>query len=645
MAGQPPSSGALTLEMARQLAAHITGSRRAVGDVFNEIGRRSDGNLADFKIVALGINDTKEAFARALVHAAEAEMPAHRVFLTELEELGLMDMPKAWAALSQFAGEEESAARVIWTQDATGHSILPQGWSPEIARTLGSADLLGAMNRAARRICLIETGKSHGTGFLIGPQTVLTNWHVMAPLLDPETGAAREDSAGRIRCTFEALTSRSGQTCAAVEDWLVSFSPLHPSLLPPLVAAGKPLEPMTSPRGDFLDFCAIRLAGAPGRERGWYDLADTGTLDNHNDLLFVFQHPHANPQRAGIETGARADPTDPAFILHNVWTDEGSSGGLCLDHRLKPVALHHAAILNAGGDFLHNRAVRLSAIHAARPDLGAPLPVHDRIYRLADGSRVVVGRHDTQLRIRQMMEDATQPILFVRGAQKSGKSFSADLIRDCTPHDRRRIALLSASEIPAEAHALAQLILSRAGASPDALSALPRPEATLTTDLAWLRSVLMPPFRRGIVELLHADPARPLVLWLVIDELDLVPIPQTSARDLLDAIYVDAALLADMRVVLIGLSGMLPGVEPALVRFDEIADPQRVEREELESCLSCLMVERLLGPSPQEVKRQADLMLGAARMLGTGRNDTSELAVLSEVLSDVYLKASGTWKG
>ncbi|HMQ91896.1 MAG TPA: trypsin-like peptidase domain-containing protein [Amaricoccus sp.] len=641
--GDEPEDSALpatlTLAEARCMAAHITGARQAVAEVFNEIGRRTGGSLDDFKIVALGIDDRTEAFALALVHTAQASVPAHRVFLTELAALGLIDLPKAFAALAAAIGEKGGSAKLLWAQDATGNVVEPQGWNAEIAKTLNSAELITAFNYAARRICLITTGQSQGTGFLIGPQTVLTNWHVMVPLLDPATGKARPDSSGRIRCTFEALTSPEGQTYPAVDDWLVSFSPLDPTRIPPT----KPYPPMVAPEGDFLDFCAIRVAGVPGRERGWYDLADTGVLDEANDLLFVIQHPHANPQRAGIEKGARSDPTDANFILHQVWTDEGSSGGLCLDHRLKPVALHHAAIRDAQKKFLHNRAVRLAAIHAARPDLGAPLPLYDRICRLADGSRAVLGRQDTQQTLHQMMADAARPILFVRGDRKSGKTFSADLIRDCTAHDRRRIALLSASEIPAEARDLAELILARAGAPAAAFSALPRPEPTHTTDFAWLKATLLPALRRGLTDLLRADAARPLVLWLVIDELDLVPIPQTSARDLLDALYADVALLADMRIVLIGLDGILPGVDPALIRTEDLVDPATIERGDLESCLSCLMTERLLGPSPKEVQRLADLMSGTARMVGKHRPNTSPLAVLSEVLSAVYIKASGRW--
>ena len=210
------------------MAAHITGARQAVAEVFNEIGRRTGGSLDDFKIVALGIDDRTEAFAQALVHTAQASVPAHRVFLTELAALGLIDLPKAFAALAAAIGEKGGSAKVLWAQDATGNVMEPQGWNAEIAKTLKNAELITALNYAARRICLIDTGQSQGTGFLIGPQTVLTNWHVMVPLLDPAKGKARPDSSGRIRCTFEALTSPSGQTYPAVDDWLVSFSPLDP---------------------------------------------------------------------------------------------------------------------------------------------------------------------------------------------------------------------------------------------------------------------------------------------------------------------------------------------------------------------------------------------------------------------------------
>lgn len=110
----------------------------------------------------------------------------------------------------------------------------------------------------------------------------------------------------------------------------------------------------------------------------------------------------------------------------------GAAGGLCLDHRLRLIGLHPAAVWHPtevddrGKPRLdYNRAVLLASIQAARPDLGDPDPLHDRISQLSDGSGPVIGRASTQATLRRMATGQAPPILVVKGAPQSGKS--------CTP--------------------------------------------------------------------------------------------------------------------------------------------------------------------------------------------------------------------
>lgn len=633
-----PIPAALDAAQARIVAQHFGAGRPALSQVYTEIERRAAGRLRDFKIVALGLNDTAEAFAAALLETVQAGI--HRTFLTELAALGFLDLDTAIAALETAQPGVVGLDALLWPQDSTGLITVPQGWNAQVAATLDMNRLLRAVNLAARRVCLVQTGASQGTGFLIGPQTVLTNWHVMAPLLDPTTGQARLGSAQAIRCTFESLAGAQGRVYSALDNWLVEFSPLAAGPATPHT----PFPNMTQLRPHALDFCALRLSGSPGRERGWYDTALPGSLNAATDHFFVFQHPFANPQRLAITTGVSPDPAAADFLRHKAWTDEGSSGGLCLDHQFQPLALHHAAVTDPTGVFQFNRAVRLSAIHALAPKLGAPDPLHDRISQLSDGSRAVLGRGATQDLVHEMMRSAARPILYVRGEPRSGKSFTAELIRDCTPHDLRRIVRISASEMPSEPRELAALILTRSGAPAPAISALPRADTPNGTDNAWIRSALLPALRITLTALLRTDPAQPMVLWLIIDELDIVPIPQTGARELLDALYANAEAMRSLRVVLIGLNSALPGIDQATTRVEFLDHPDQVTPDALESCLGALMTERMLAPTPSELERQADLVTGVANMIQTMGASENRLERLSEVLAQVWLTAVRRWK-
>ncbi|KAF0115088.1 MAG: hypothetical protein FD150_1149 [Rhodobacteraceae bacterium] len=627
---------ALNPGQATSLAEGIRGSRLAVAAVYNEIVARAGKDLPDFKTVALGVDDPVKAFTEALMAASKADPPWHGAFLSELAALGMIDP----AALARDAAESNPVT--LLPQNGDGTQLDPQAFTAAMIGVLEVADLLSAFSLAARRLCLIRAGGKQGTGFLIGPQTVLTNWHVMSDLIDPATGKALDGSAGQISVSFETLTDNQGRTCLVAADWLVGFSPLVKDMSDPLPQA-------VSPDGTFLDYCAMRLLGAPGRERGWYDLSQTGALNHKTDAFFVFQHPAGVAQRAGVARDTVLDD-NPHFLRHQVWTASGSSGGLCLDHKLRPIALHHAAVSHPtevddkGKPKLdYNRAILLSAIHAARPDLGKPDLQYDRILRLSDGSGGVVGREATQEFLRRMAAGKEPPILIVKGEKQSGKSFTTVLLRELFPFDSFRIISISASDLTAEAVDLARLILKEAGNDPVEIEAGFKPLASLTTGPATVADVYAT-MKAMLMGIASASPVQPYTLWLVIDQLDAVALPRIGARSLLDKIYSDLSLLKVMRVILIGLPEVLTGVDPKWTFTEKLEDPNNLKPEDVEKCLSGLMVAAGLVPSVGEARRHSALIIGATGVLNAKAKKSSRLALMAGLLSGVYMKAVEAWK-
>ncbi len=633
-----PPTPALTRGEAKLIAGHVTAGRLAVAAVFDDLARRAaSGPVRDFKIVALGLADA-EACAAAFAAAAQAGFLPQ--MLADMDALGLMALKPASEALAKKRGAERQPEGYLLPQDARGMPLEFQNWTVVTTKTVEMARLTPGLADAMRRLCLIQVdgGARQGTGFLIGPQTVLTNWHLMHPLIDPATGNSRDRSHTKITCDFDTLQVGGSVRHVAVENWLVDFSPLPANLI---AADGYP--DMTALRPHTLDFCAIRLAGAPGRARGWYDLSDPGMLQGATSAMFVVQHPMGQPQKVGIAVGARSDPTDANFLIHDAWTADGSSGGLCLDNTLRIVGLHHAAVKVPAGQKAQNRAAFVKSIHAMVPGLGAPDVLNDVVSITATGERAVIGRAATQRRIREMMRSAAQPILYIRGPDKSGKTFSAELIRDCTEADRRVIVGLSAAELPATARDLAVLILIRAGVPGATAAALPAADTPHGTDAAWIVTALLPAFRTALRGRLRADPARPLLLWLVIDQLDKVAIPQTGAREFLDALYIDANDAEDMRVVLIGLESPLTGINPLQAAAEDLDSPDNVRAEDLETAIASLLTAHRVVLMPDDVKRHADLAQAAADMLQPLTPGQPRLARISDVLAKVYLKAARKW--
>lgn len=622
----------LTSEQAEALAKGITGTRLEVAAVYDEIAARMGRDLPDFKTVALGIHDSRAAFEEALMSTGTTDPPWHQAFLAELAARGLIDLTEALDTPGSAAG-----GLSILPQNADGSVLDVMDFSKVIAPALRMADLLNAFSLAARRLCLItisgETSPSKGTGFLVGPQTVLTNHHVVADLIDPVTGKAREGSAARISVKFETLTDITGRSYAVADDWLIDFSPVD---LNPAANAARPAGQKR------LDYCAIRLKGAPGRERGWYDLSQTGELEAETDAFFVFQHPHGVPQRAAFAPGTTVE-ADRDFLRHNVWTSPGSSGGLCLDNRLRPIAMHQGAVpgvgaAGSGAVQPNKRAIRLKSIKDAARDLVWADPKHDKITQLSDGSAAVIGRDATQSTLRIMAEGKGKYILVIRGAAQSGKTFSSLLLRDSIPGEQRIIISLTAGRLPADARDLARTILRQAGLAEAEIRRLFAPLATLTTSAATVADVFTI-LKRALQGIAGSGTPPGKLLWLLIDDLDKVKLPQIGSRSLLDHIYSDGELEQIMRIVLIGLPDTLVNVGPDKIFTEVLSDPGQVDPKDLEDCLGRLLNEAGKVTLAETASLQARLVAYAATELKNWTRNSSPLARMSGFVSRVYMKA------
>ncbi len=619
------TEAALTPAQAQALAKAITGTRLAVAAVYDETAVRVGRDLRDFKTVALGIHDQRAAFEAALIQTGKTDPPWHRVLLAELAAQGLLDLAAALDPPESTAG-----GLSILPQNENGSVVNAAEFKKMMAPALRMADLLNAFSLAARRLCLItiegETSPSKGTGFLVGPQTVLTNHHVVADLIELGSGKAKDGSAARISCKFETLTEITGRSFAVADDWLIDFSPVDRN---PAAAA--------RPAGDKrLDYCAIRLKGAPGRERGWYDLSQTGALEAETDAFFVFQHPHGVPQRAAFGVDTKLD-ADADFLRHNVWTSPGSSGGLCLDNRLRPIAMHQGSV-PGGGVAATKRAIRLAAIKGAAKDLVRADPKYDRISQLSDGSAAVIGRDGTQSTLRMMAEGRGTYILIIRGAAQSGKTFSSLLLRDSIPGEQRIIISLTAGRLPADARELARVILRQTGLTDAEVKGLLAPLATLTTSAATVAEVFVI-LKRALLGIAGAGSPPRKVLWLLIDDLDKVKLPQIGSRALLDHIYTDPELERVMRIVLIGLEDTLVNVGPDKISTEVLVDPGQVDQKEIEDCLGRLLTEVGKATSAETASLQARLVAYSASELKNWTKSMSPLARMSGFVARVYMKA------
>lgn len=240
----------------------------------------------------------------------------------------------------------------------------------------------------SRAVCWIglrddrEKNPQLGSGFLVGPALMLTNWHVM------ERIARGEMERSAAVCRFDRLTSRSdasGSSADLADDWCLDS------------ASPAPADAQTDGREaekDELDYALVRLdseigcgpcsADGPGRERGWLRVAAEPPPLLKDDIMFIVQHP---AETMDLEEGAQR--IAPGVVLgfdsrslrvrYDTGTTPGSSGSPVLTADLQVAALHQGSepLMNSHGQRVahqrtYNRGIPLRPILKRMRAKGVP---------------------------------------------------------------------------------------------------------------------------------------------------------------------------------------------------------------------------------------------------------------------------------
>jgi len=198
-----------------------------------------------------------------------------------------------------------------------------------------------------RRVCAIEVGDSTGTGFLIGPETVLTNHHVVQDVIaghfNPVNVVLRFDYQ-RLR---DGKTTNAGVEVGLARDggWLVDAEPhSHVDTLP--------YDEDRLPAEHELDYAVLRTGDKVGLlppsgplevERGWIEPLAYDYDFPAESFLMIVQHPCNDPisYDAPADAVMRVNPNSTR-VHYRTNTLAGSSGSPVLNPDLELVAIHHA---------------------------------------------------------------------------------------------------------------------------------------------------------------------------------------------------------------------------------------------------------------------------------------------------------------
>jgi hypothetical protein len=499
--------------------------------------------------------------------------------LTEADQRGLLPLLFARYARQWFVDDEQ--ANVSLQAVVNLREVFHGGLDITLGR-------MSALRRTCRIICLKDDNDPEkGSGFLIGPHLVLTNWHVVRAMLDGGREAPR--SHERIRIEFDALLPTVGpKQYRPLEKWLVASSEAHEH---ETAAGGRGVNPWPERPDELagkLDFAVIALDDVPGEERGWYDIGEAPwpTVPN---LLDVFQFPMGRTMACMggkfVQPVVFTDNARPARVLHTANTEKGSSGGLCLDHASQAVALHQAGYRFRNA-LVDGRNIEVSDLNAAVPlvlvfraagqAIKRATEAAPQVKRWAANGVPIIGRGRFQRLIHTALRGENR-ILTVQTSfdpvtrkerTKIGKSFSQTIMEALLPSEHA-VLVVPAARLTTEAYKAAQEIVQAVRS--DFLPRLPaQPSLQTSLDADALGALVTP-----VIEAMKSGAGNGL-LWLIIDDLDRSPVmSESTTATFLNALYTGVIAEKKLRIVLIGPTAVLPVLRnlPAGIELlDEITD-------------------------------------------------------------------------
>lgn len=296
-----------------------------------------------------GLNDSYPTSLRKVVEAANAQL-WWRDLVRKTRDLVPSD-----PGLAEFGERFGFAPRTYVPDSAAGGMARVQGRELElkIKAAHSTFDILTWRRRLGEiegRVCRIEFPEktAQGTGFLVGPDVVLTNYHVVQKIHRGEISPAQVALRFDYKVLDDGVAVYAGTTYRLAADWLVDWSPYS--------RRDTEVAPASDPQPDELDYAILRVDGTPGEDpvggpsghpdpalRKWIE-APAGAYDfAAQPGLYIVQHPDGKPMQVALDSSAILGVNgNRTRVRYTTTTEPGSSGSPCFGPDWQWVALHHS---------------------------------------------------------------------------------------------------------------------------------------------------------------------------------------------------------------------------------------------------------------------------------------------------------------
>jgi V8-like Glu-specific endopeptidase len=252
----------------------------------------------------------------------------------------LRDMVVTSSRLGSEEWAEDDAFVPLTYEKVVGlNNLLSIGW-------------VGRALELAACVCRLNLPAGAGSGFLIAPDLVLTNHHVL-----PD-----EDSAKVAVAEFNYQV-----------DWDGTMEPVRRFTC----------DPTFFHSNKELDYAIVRVNGAPGDLYGFVDLGKRAEA-TVNDFVSIIQHPNGGPKKIAF-TDNKVSAVFNDLVQYSTDTEPGSSGSPVFNQDWELVGLHHRGGGLAGPDgkkYFTNEAIQIAPVVR---DAARFLGLSDELYDLAFG--------------------------------------------------------------------------------------------------------------------------------------------------------------------------------------------------------------------------------------------------------------------
>ncbi len=276
----------------------------------------------------------RAGWLRELVQAAYEDQPSHAGLAALYTDFGL-----APPISVQRSGPEGKAGPTTATIDTIGATA--RGGHPTFDEGRWRERLL----RIERCVCRVEVaGRPVGTGFLVGPDAVLTCFNVL------EAICKGWQLPANVGCRFDARALPGGILLPGMivklsYHWLIDMSPYTRA-----EAGNRPDSVL--PTADELDYVLIRLERPVGQEavnsegnkglvRGWLPVTGATPEPGLDEPVQIAQYPQGGTLKVSLDMhGNRGANANHTRLRYRTSTEYGSSGAPVFDLNWDVIAVH-----------------------------------------------------------------------------------------------------------------------------------------------------------------------------------------------------------------------------------------------------------------------------------------------------------------